>query len=1068
MLKRYVALLVWVLSAPQLASQAPPPSAGGDPPNVVASRKDHAQEAYVVEESRTSWRFENDGTGRMRKYIRVRVQSDAGVEQWGQLQLPYNSANERMEIGYVRVLKDDGAVITALADAVQDLSSAVQRVAPVYTDTREKHVTVPGLRPGDRLEFDVTTVIDTPLAPGHFWTEHDFIPTGIVLDDELEIDVPGDRTVTLLTRPGIGHTSEMRNGRRIHRWHTDRRAAADAAGAGSPTIKKRTTREVSAVRLTTFPSWEAVGRWYGTLERTQRAPTPEIRRKAAELTAKRATAIDKLRALYEYVSTNFRYVSLSFGVGRYQPHAAADVLHNQYGDCKDKHTLLASLGESIGLHASAVLINSSLKLDPDFPSPSQFDHVITRVLIDGEEIWLDTTPEVAPFRLLAPPLRHKQALIVDGSAGSHLELSPAETPTPNRTTLAMEGTLSESGALATKVRFDSSGDFELGLRTLFRQAPETLRKTVLERMMASGGLGGEVTSWTMTDPAAIDKPFTIECQTKKANFASWTTKRLDLKLPFADFVDIGRDVMEEREGESPIEQGSARQARYTVRIELPATVTAHAPVPVSIARDYADYRSDYRVQANVFTAERSFTIRDTELPADRRNDYAAFRRVVERDVKQALGLEGTVPSTVGVATELKVDELEDAGEEALDAGRYQQAVSLFKRIIQLEPAHKTAWSSLGRAYIELQQSDLAIEALRKQIEINAYDPYAYNNLGRALVQQQKFSDGEVAFRKQLELNPLDRYAHANLGMMYLEWRKYEAAAAELETAVRLSSKDAILSIRLGEAYLNLHQHDKAMAAFDRAAALDPNPEVWNQIAYQLALNKTELELGLRYAESAVASTAGAARNLSVENVTAMGLWTVGSLAAQWDTLGWVHFAKGDTSRAEKFVRASWLLIQNTEVGDHLGQIYEKQGRRDEAARMYALALAAERPDGRTRDRLAALLEPGQSVDAVVERHRQELVQERTISVNANAPGGSAADFFVLFARGAVEAVKFISGDERLRSSADALRAVKYEAVFPDEAPAKILRRGTLSCSSPRRDCHFVMALPRDAQLAEQR
>ena len=51
------------------------------------------------------------------------------------------------------------------------------------------------------------------------------------------------------------------------------------------------------------------------------------------------------------MAKNFRYVSLSLGVGRYQPHAASDVLHNQYGDCKDKHTLLASLLEAEGLHA---------------------------------------------------------------------------------------------------------------------------------------------------------------------------------------------------------------------------------------------------------------------------------------------------------------------------------------------------------------------------------------------------------------------------------------------------------------------------------------------------------------------------------------------------------------------------------------------------------------------------------------------------------------------------------------------------------------------------------------------
>jgi len=40
-------------------------------------------------------------------------------------------------------------------------------------------------------------------------------------------------------------------------------------------------------------------------------------------------------------------------MARYQPHAATEVLHNQYGDCKDKHTLLAALLGAEGMHASA-------------------------------------------------------------------------------------------------------------------------------------------------------------------------------------------------------------------------------------------------------------------------------------------------------------------------------------------------------------------------------------------------------------------------------------------------------------------------------------------------------------------------------------------------------------------------------------------------------------------------------------------------------------------------------------------------------------------------------------------
>ena len=90
------------------------------------------------------YRFEADGTGRKEVTARIRVQSEAGVQQWGQIQVGYNSANERVEIPYVRVLKEDGTVVKAGDDAVQDLSAPVEHEAPVYTDYRQKHVTVPG------------------------------------------------------------------------------------------------------------------------------------------------------------------------------------------------------------------------------------------------------------------------------------------------------------------------------------------------------------------------------------------------------------------------------------------------------------------------------------------------------------------------------------------------------------------------------------------------------------------------------------------------------------------------------------------------------------------------------------------------------------------------------------------------------------------------------------------------------------------------------------------------------------------------------------------------------------
>ncbi|MGC1226957.1 MAG: DUF3857 domain-containing protein, partial [Candidatus Sulfotelmatobacter sp.] len=186
--------------------------------NAAEAKHDYSQEAFVVEQYRTTLRFENDGTGRKETVTRIRVQSEAGVQQWGQIQIGYNSANEKVEIAYVRVVKADGTIVKAGDDAVQDLSTPVEREAPVYTDFRQKHITVPGLRPGEVLEYDIVTVIHTPLAPGQFWTDYDFDKNNIMLDEELDIDVPADRAMKLKNKPGMDPKITEANGRRIYHW----------------------------------------------------------------------------------------------------------------------------------------------------------------------------------------------------------------------------------------------------------------------------------------------------------------------------------------------------------------------------------------------------------------------------------------------------------------------------------------------------------------------------------------------------------------------------------------------------------------------------------------------------------------------------------------------------------------------------------------------------------------------------------------------------------------------------------------------------------------------------------
>jgi Flp pilus assembly protein TadD/transglutaminase-like putative cysteine protease len=1042
-MRRMLAAAVVVLCSAAGRAQQPGPS---------------SDEAAIVEQLRTAIRFEDDGTGTRETYMRVKAQSEAGVQAWGQVILGYNAATERVDISLVQVTKADGTKVDTPASAIQDLTSPVERVAPVYTDFHQKHITVQSFRPGDTLEVRMVTTIHTPLAPRQFWTEYDFNDDAIVLDEQLDIDVPAARNVTVKSRQGFAPAVKDSGGRRAYHWahaHAIREKADQDAKDKKKTPADRP--EPAAVRLTTFANWAEVGRWFAGLERTARVLTPDVKQKAAQLTKGRATDLEKLEALYDYVSKDFRYVSLSLGLGRYQPRAAGDVLRDAYGDCKDKHTLLATLVDAAGLQASAALINSSVKIDPEFPSPGQFDHVITRAVVGGQVVWLDATPEVAPFRLLSTNLRAKQALVTDLTPEPRLEATPADPPVPSQGDASIDGSLDAAGTLSAKIGLTFRGDLELPARAAFRLVPTARWQDLVEQMVRENNLDAKVSQVTVSDPQATREAFTIRFQVEVAGFVDFAKKKVDVDLPF----DARRTLLDLPETD-PIAVGGPNQAAYKVTLKLPAGVKVRLPLPVSVTRDYGDYKSQYEYSGSTLTAVRALVVKAREVPDARRADLASFLRVVTNDGGQTIGLDATdMTETATVAPAVEARKLTQSGYEALSARDYSRAVDLFTRVVALDAKDKMAWSYLGAAYMGQHRTDEAIAAYKKQIDVDPYREYAYTNLGRAYAAKGSTADAEAAFLKQLEINPLDRYAYTNLGTLYVGSHAYEKAAAAYEKAAAIAPDEASLQVDLGKAYVYLKNVDKAREAFARAVELSPTPDTWNNVAYQLALAGLDLDRAHQYAESAVSSAAAASRNLDVERADAAAFGIVRSLAADWDTLGWVYFARGDLKNAERFVAPAWKLSEHAEVGDHLGQIFEKLGRRDDAARLYAEALAAREPVSEVRERLARVAGASKP-DDLVARYRGTMAAARTFTLPAGPPG-KTADFIVLIAApGRVDAVKFVEGDRELEALAGAMKQIAFDGVFPDASPARLLRRGTASCTD-RGACAITLALPDDAR-----
>jgi hypothetical protein len=193
-----------------------------------------------------------------------------------------------------------------------------------------------------------------------------------------------------------------------------------------------------------------------------------------------------------------------------------------------------------------------------------------------------------------------------------------------------------------------------------------------------------------------------------------------------------------------------------------------------------------------------------------------------------------------------------------------------------------------------------------------------------------------------------------------------------------------------------------------------------------------------------------------------------SLASYWDTLGWVHFKKGNLDLAEKYVLASWGLGQHSEVGDHLGQISEKRGKKEEAVRWYALAAAGYRPVPEARENLTRVADKDK-VESLIGKAKAELTELRAIKLGSLLKGEKEkleAEYYVVAVPGAersahVTGARFIRGAEKLRPLAAALKSARYPMTFPNETATKLIRRGTLTCQPNNGECSFVLLPPEE-------
>jgi tetratricopeptide (TPR) repeat protein len=393
-----------------------------------------------------------------------------------------------------------------------------------------------------------------------------------------------------------------------------------------------------------------------------------------------------------------------------------------------------------------------------------------------------------------------------------------------------------------------------------------------------------------------------------------------------------------------------------------------------------------------------------------------------------------------------------AEQDARRSKDYASAIAALKHAVSLDPTFSRAWIELGIAYYAgTREIRASLDAFQKAAEADSKQVLPYKILAFLYMGIGNRDNAIATWQKLQAIAPNDPDLALNLGGLYMMQKRYAEATTIFESAAKANPTDPQAQMRLGVVRLRSHNIDQGLEALHKALEIDSGAEMLNNVAYELAEADINLPDALSYSQRAVKEVEDRSRKANLENIENVDRQLPLKISAYWDTLGWIYFKLGDLARAESYLNSAWQLGQDGLMGDHLGQVYEKEHKLPSALHTYNLALEAnprlEGTAARMRN-LAHVSLPKNRMSA-----REELSLMRTVKLPEITKENVNADFDVLIVSGKIEKENFASGSEQLRRAGENLEKTSFEEPWPPNSTSHLLRKGVLSCSEI--GCSFV-------------
>lgn len=170
-------------------------------------------------------------------------------------------------------------------------------------------------------------------------------------------------------------------------------------------------------------------------------------------------------------------------------------------------------------------------------------------------------------------------------------------------------------------------------------------------------------------------------------------------------------------------------------------------------------------------------------------------------------------------------------------GRYEESITLHRKILEDYPFSELSWFNLGAAYQGLKLHEKAIDSYQYCLALDDQFEYAYRNMGDAYLRLRKYNEAIEALKKVLELATPEPMIMEAIGYCYERLRKYETARFYFKKGSLLNAEDSNLIYKIGLTYMSEGNWQKAISNLTVACNM-----IKLQPDYNLALGQCYMEL----------------------------------------------------------------------------------------------------------------------------------------------------------------------------------------------------------------------------------